>query len=508
MVNVPLEPTREIWGPFPNTTVSVVVDLPGNWSAARCGDEYGVVARDGTTEDGLAVAGWECTKKKGKLRFEGPRLADSTGAAVRFLFRAFSPGPTSPAKPLSAGFIDVLQTYLDGEQQLRRGAKQMLATRSSAQSTLPATVWLPPKWIAPDCGVPYSAVGDPLTGWNCAIDLLAGEKYRVRWKPVLNNPPQARLFYFHAFTKDNDAEPNPVSLGNVTKLIDVMFEDGQIPTVRLAHVRPGFRKAPSTVSPTPRPTVTVAARSRGDRRDGRDYEEADYDFEDCQQAGLMTVASPSVNRVDFPYGPPPGYPGFGWYGNYGDPCAPPRVVIDPCAGKYFSEFGDGRFKPRRRAVASACLPPNERAPEYAPIAAPPRPSCIPVPGRDDEERADRSHRRAPLSAAVDPSGPPVVMVPPGDGDTVARLRGQQDRVLATTATPSPLATVRALLPEAAAADQSSVPYCDDDLPKTGGNSTPVLKIALGALAIGGALVLGAVYWRRHTYQERWYSSPY
>lgn len=502
VVNVPLEPTKESWGSFPNTTVSVEVDLPTDWSSVECGDEYGVVARDGSTEDGLAVAGWTCKEKKGTLRFSGPRVTDSAGAAVRFLFQAESPGPTDPATPLAAGFIDVLQTYLDGEQQLRRGAKQMLATRPQAQSTLPATVWLPPKWIVADCSVPYNAVGDPLTGWNCALDLLAGEKYRARWTPVVNNPPQARLFYFHAFTKKNDPEPDPVSLGNVDKLIDVMFEDGQIPTVRLAHVRPGFRKTPSTVSPTPRPSS--AGKSK---RDKKPYDE-DYDFEDCQQAGLLTVASPSVNRVDFPFGPPPGYPGFGWYGNYGDPCAPPRVVIDPCAGKYFSEFGHGRFTPRRRPVASACLPPEEREPQYAGIAAPPpAPTCIPRPGRDDAERADRSYRRPALRPAADPTDPPVVMIPPGDADTVARLRGAEDRVLATRATPSPEPTLAALLPEAPVADPAALPYCEEeDLPKTGGNSVPLLKLALGALAIGSALVAGAVYWRRHTYRERWYSS--
>ncbi|MGQ0845349.1 MAG: hypothetical protein ACT4QF_14575 [Sporichthyaceae bacterium] len=493
VVNVPLEPTEETWGRFPNTTVNLRVELPPEWFSVRCGDEFGIVARDGTTVDGQAVAGWRCKKSGRTLRFDGPRLADVDAAAVRFLFQARTPGPTPPSMPLTAGFVDVLQTYLDGEQQLRRGAKQMLATRSPAQSTLPATLWLPRRWTVADCSVPYSSVGDPVTGWNCRIDPLAGEKYRVRWTPAIKPAPQARLFYFHAYTKETEPPENPVSLGNVTKLVDLMFEDGQIPTVRLSHVRPGFRKAPSTASPTPRPAR--------EPREGKKKKFSDED--ECLPAGLFTIASPSLNRVDFPYGPPPGYPGFGWYGEYGDPCAPPRVVVDPCAGKYFSESGHGRFQSKRRPVASACLPPEERAPhpDYAPAVAPPQEYCLPRTAREPEERADRSYRRP----ALDPT-PPVVMVPPGDADTVARFPADsEERVLVASATPSPEPTLRALLPEDEAPATAAVPYCEEELPRTGGSSTPVLKLAVGVLAIGSALVLGAVYWRRHTYRERWYS---
>jgi hypothetical protein len=496
VVNVPLEPTEETWGPFPNTTVSLRIELPREWRSAGCGDEFGIVARDGTTVDGQAVAGWRCTQSGSSLRYTGPRLADSTGAAVRFLFQAQAPAATDPAAPLSAGFVDVLQTYLDGEQQLRRGAKQMLATRPPAQSTLPATVWLPKTWTVPDCSVPFNSVGDAITGWNCRVDELAGQKSRVRWTPAIKPVPQARLFYFHAFTKETDPPENPASLGNVTKLVDLMFEDGQIPTVRLSHVRPGFRKAPSTASPTPRPAR--APREKKIRSDA----------DDCMPAGLFTIASPSLNRVDFPYAPAPGYPGFGWYGEYGDPCAPPRVVVDPCAGKFFSESGYGRFKSNRRPVASACLPPEERAPEprYVPSIAAPAQTCVPI-ERAPDGRADRSYRRPALAPAADPT-PPVVMVPPKDADTVARFpAGAGDRVLVASADPSAEPTVRALLPEdddAVAA--AGLPYCEEVLPRTGGGSAPVLKLAASALAIGAAMVLGAVYWRRHTYRERWYSS--
>lgn len=553
VLNVPLEPTRTPFGREPNTTVRVKATLPGGWSKASCGDVYGVVARDATTEDGLAVAEWQCDQSKNTLRFWGPPEGETSGAAVRFNFRARSPGPTSPANPLAAGFIEVTQTYADGEVQRRRGAKQLLATRPPAQTSKDATVWLPPDWIVPDCSVPFNAVGDSVTGWNCRVDVLAGSKYRVRWTKVSgknSGKNHARLFYFHAFTKQHpfktaEHRPHkshkkpgfdktypfpyqqgfdstypfpkqgrpvtPVSFAGLTKVIDLMFEDGHIPAVLIAHLRAGD-PPPPTYSPTPQATVIV--RPKGERK--RKYDDP------CLPAGVYSnpTSTPRPGSVEFPYGPPPGYPGFGWYGSYGDPCVPPRVVVDPCAAKYFSEQGHGRFKPEPREVASACHPPETdegevpgvhdgpQEPFYDSEAVHPREGCILRPGqRPDGDRGDRAHHRAPLAPVVDPTPAPAA---PADRESGAGASGDFDervRGLVSSTTPSPQPTIRALLPEQPAAALEPAPglmYCDD-LPRTGGRSAPVFQLALAVIVIGAVLVLGAVYWRRYSYRERWYS---
>ncbi|MGQ0845343.1 MAG: hypothetical protein ACT4QF_14545 [Sporichthyaceae bacterium] len=564
-LDLPAEPSEDSFGTQDNTTVEVEVTFPSGWSQLTCADKYDVVARRALAQD-VPVTGWRCLMPSpNTLRFTGPGIADVEDSAQRFLFRGRAPSPINDNAPgfsavLTAGFVEILQTFRDGEQQRHRGMKQLQAR---LDQPTPATLvvndeflWvdLPPDWTGacatlgdePKVGL---GVAQILAGeWDCDAIPGVGDhpRFRVQWKPEDTTPGQARFFDFDAVTKLDQPTLAPLTAGRPTavnpvdRLRDLMFVDGEIRTARIAYVKRGTVTAPPTSTPAP------AASASATPRITPSYQP------------LCPTATPGFNTVPpvtgtlpqpyplgysqpiapgypegpfvYPYNPvqPPGqvpFPGYpyavgpGIDGLAHDPCAPPTVVLDPCAGEVFTKNGSRRFLPEDRELPDGCAYPFERREgaignyrgESCLINKPsPSAGHPPGHGRDGSgagydrgpHRADRSHHRLPLlPAPIDPT-PPVVVVPPGDRTSTARVPGAPDeRILLTSPNPSPAPTLQALIPD------EPLPYCEDLalLPHAGGNSFGLLRLALATVGLGAALLAGAVFWRRHAPRGMRYS---
>lgn len=584
-----VDPTEDAFGTEVNSTVDVLVKFPPGWSSLACGDQYDVVARNEAVGGGVPVPGWRCSEPGfDTLRFSGPGAATVEDSAQRFLFRAFSPGPLNG---LSAGFVDLVQTFRDGEQQRRRGFKQLQARRIDPPDDAETLVRvdLPPDWtarcldadgnpvaeIATTARVGAGVAGIQEDGWTCTPIPGTGTnpRFRVEWTDGTISG-RARFYYFEgvsaqdpprltplsALADPDDADPGPMRL----RLRDLMFADGQIRTALIAVLEPST----ITPAPTPSPAVTITATPKPKAS----YQPLCPTPTPGSQAGSVPPpagypwgyqAAPGYQEGPFvyPYQPPrppgqvpfPGYPfgvSPGIDGLAHDPCAPPTVIIDPCAGEVFTKNGSRRYLPEDRELPPGCAYPDHdydhpqeiayrgdracvptRPSVHATDGPPPRPTLSPAPPRPGATRsaapvpsrrptaqarpgaleggyshepykADRSYRRPPLRPAVEPT-PPVVLVPPGDTGATAPVPGSAEaRILFTSPNPSPAPTVRALLPESV--DQ--LPYCDD-LPRTGGDSMPLLRMALLTLGLGSALLAGAFYWRRNAPRGLRYTRP-
>ncbi|MGQ0464064.1 MAG: hypothetical protein ACT4QG_01970 [Sporichthyaceae bacterium] len=567
VLNVPVAPTDAAFGSVPNSTVDLRVDFPAPWTALRCGDDFGVVVRDGSGGDGLAIPRWTCRPSGRGLHFSGPSAKDSADAPVRFLFRAVSGGPSDPLTAvdgLRGGFIDLTQTYLDGEQQRLRAPRQFQFGRLAESAADPVTVRLPAFWLAPTCFSPTNLAGSAVSGWTCALtpDVGPQPRFTVRWTNAAAGA--ARDFQFLAYSSRRTPLELPLSItaaGPVGQLRDLRYNDGQIQTVLLAHLRPGFRK------PKPSPSATSGYGSSQHDKGRRDC--TPYRIDSSATANVngnpapAVTANPTSGNVTnnfFGFGNNPGFSVNQNTTQFGvDPnCVAPNVIVDPCAGAYFGRYGHGRFGPRRDDVPSACYGPfgdrRERPSAPEPVAVNRvGEHCIPSrnhmgrplpPGEFDRlyggggqlappvdrppmgpgNRADRSYARVPLKPAADPNDPPVLLVSPEDGSTVQRAPGSNDdRVIVAPPNANPRPSIRALLPESQQGGgyvppqappmdmpqlaPEAIPYCEEDLPATGadGSTGPVLKMAVGALGIGVAMVLAAVYWRRNAPRHDWYS---
>jgi hypothetical protein len=412
VLNVPIEPTRLEFGSDTNTTVDVLARIPEGWNNTVCGDQFGIVARDAGGADGLVVAKWRCTISGDTIRFSGPGEHENTGAAVRFLFRAAA--PAMPAiNDLSAGFFDLTQTYRDGEQQRRRGAKQLQVSRPGPADLEQANVDLPPDWIAADCAAPSDTAKYPVTGWACQLKPGAGAHptFRVHWER--RGGTAAKYFYFHAYTKEPVPTLLPLVTAGVSDLRDLMFDDGQIPTVLISNLRPAFRHPVVEASPTPIPGVNASCAAYAGINSG---------------IGLLAQGSSGYGGLGGYGGGIGGYGGgiggygggIGGYGGYGGGiggygggiggygggvggygvggyaygggvggygggiggygggiggygggiggygggiggiggttgCQPPPIVVDPCFASAFTTYGNGHWAPLpRRPVPASC----------------------------------------------------------------------------------------------------------------------------------------------------------
>ncbi len=583
VLDLPAEPSNEDFGTQENTTVDVQVTFPSGWSGLACADKYNVIARraivDVDDQQDVPVPGWRCSVPSlNTLRFTGPGIAELDDSAQRFMFRGRSPSQivdkNSPfSGALTAGFVEITQTFRDGEQQRRRGIKQMQARRDmSTKRGVPValtateialyTTWvdLPPDWIGECATLNNEPDGTPKVGnisriraanWDCGPIPGTGSnpRYRVQWAPE-STADSGRYFDFNAYTKLDQPTLVPFTgtglPQGVDRVRDLMFVNGEIRTALVAYLKPG------TVTPSPTPSsstgagTTTAATASPLPTVTPSYQPL------CPTPtpGFNTVAPgtgtiPLTGQLGYPYGyaqpgapgypegpfvypynpiQPPGkvpFPGFplavgpGIDGLAHDPCAPPTVVLDPCAGEVFTKNGSRRYLPEDRELpdgcaypvgedggpvayydGQACLP-HKPSPEagYRPDG-PPDPEQLEGPGPQQPDRADRSYQRRALRTAVEPT-PPVIVVPPGDRGSTARVPGAPDeRLLLTSPNPSPAPTIQALIPEA------PLPYCEDlDLPHTGaGGFSVLLRLALLTLGLGTALIAGAMYWRRHAPQ--------
>jgi hypothetical protein len=316
-----------------------------------------------------------------------------------------------------------------------------------------------------------------------------------------------------------------------------MFVNGEIRTGLVAYVKLGTTTpsptpaAASTNSPSPNPTPShqalcptptpgfnTAVPQTGTYPSGQYPQYYPYGYPQPGAPGYQE--GPYV----FPYSPiqppqPVPFPGFpmavgpGIDGLAHDPCAPPTVVLDPCSGEVFTKNGSRRYLPEDRELPDGCAYPV--GPDDGPISYYQGQPCItakpgPPPSRDpahgppglgtgdgshEPNRASRSYQRAPLKPAADPT-PPVVIVPPNDTTSTARVPGApEERLLLTTPGPSAAPTVQALIPD------EPLPYCEDlALPYTGAGGFPMLRLGLLTVGTGSALVAGALYWRRNAPQ--------
>lgn len=554
-LSVPADPSEDGFGSEDNTTVEVVVRFPSGWSGLTCADKYGVVARrtlDPAAPSDVPVPGWRCQATDlNTLRFRGPGIAAVEDSAQRFTFQGRSPGQISASYPgfgsaLATGFIEIVQTFRDGEQQRRRAMKQLEARRQAPTDALTTFVDLPPDWtgvcsrIGTQAKVGMNAAKILADGWLC--DEIPGTgahpRSRVQWVPCLTaltgcpSPlvvEDARYFDFEAFTAQEQPTLTPFTAvdlvlpDRVDRIRDLMFVSGEIRTARIAYVRAGtITPAPTstatpgtTASPSPSPTPT------------RNYQAT------CPTPtpGLSTANLPAPG-YPFGYAPAPGYqegpyvypythpnlpgggypfPGYPFAAGPGidglahDPCAPPTVVLDPCNGEVYTKNGVRRYRPEDAELPEGCsLAPELRS---QPISYRGTQACITTkpedPGArppDDfdpelgppEARASRSNQREPLAPNPVPTGPPTIMVPARDAAQVTPVPGSDERILTVTAGPTPAPTIRALLP-----DVSELPYCED-LPDTGSNSGGLLRLALLTFALGCSLLGGAMYWRRRS----------
>ncbi|MGQ0463962.1 MAG: hypothetical protein ACT4QG_01455 [Sporichthyaceae bacterium] len=514
VIDLPAEPTTTTWGTEANLTAEALVTFPTGWSGLTCGDQYGVVARVADEDTGgLPVLGWRCTSSLNSLRFVGPRGTSIEDSGQRLLFRALSPGPVVG---IGAGFVEVVQTFQDGERQRRRGIKQMQAGRP-ADNANSVTVDLPPDWTGAcadplEVGAGFPAL--PVDGWSCSETPGTGDhpRFRLRWEGTT----PARLFYFDAITKVDPPVLTPLGMFGPTQLRDMMFLDGEIGTELVAYLKRGTIPGPTpgpTATASPTPTPRIACNPNGGQIDTGNNGANNFNNGFNNQ---LTVTGAQGNSQTFTNGVPNNglinaNPGYG----PGDPCAPPVVVLDPCSGEIFTKEGPSRFDSEDRVLPPGCAYPGSGTgpmpkPEPVPVAVHHGQACIPRPAlAAPGDRASRAHHRAPLRPGVEPT-PPIVMVSPEDGSSVQRPPGSNDdRVLVAPPNANPEPSVRALLPEVqdpgvvplpSVLENPQVPYCDDvALPDTGGRGMGTVgQLALMALGVGGALTAGALYWRRNT----------
>jgi hypothetical protein len=328
-------------------------------------------------------------------------------------------------------------------------------------------------------------------------------RFRLDWA----GGDPARYFYFYAYTNEDPPAltpidpPPPFNL----RIRDLMFDDGQIPTERVAYIRAGFLTGPTaapSASPTPSPTSTTIC--------GVTYNTGGTTATTAPGTLPLTTVGDSLsgNTVNNFYAPGINNGinngiGVGGIGQGG--CQPPPIVMDPCFGSAFSENGELDFAPPGRVRFPECAPPAgpvgpdnpyNAAVSGASMTTPTLP-CIPQPA---VPRANRSEVRYPLHRIVGPTPPPVVMVAPdqpGGG-----VRPGDDAVVVVPPDANPQPTIQGLLPQQQPSDAVSnqQPDCNQvdaaALPGTGGHSKPILKIAASSMGIGSALVAGALYWRR------------
>lgn len=552
VLNLPPTPTTDTYGEDANSTAELSITFPSGWSGITCGDKYGVFVRDdGDVAGGIPVPGWRCTAGMNSLRFLGPTFDSLEESGQRFLFRALTTGPINAPEPvdiLNAGFIDMIQTYKDGEQQKHRARKQLQARRPANLGTA-VRIDLPADWrgVCDDPTAAATAANIPVDR-ACATTEGAGDHPRFRLDWATGDP--ARFFYFEAWTLLDPAPASaPPDLVNVTNLRDMMFENGEIETELVAVLRQGT----PFVAASPRPTVTISPSAKpriecnpngGSVNTNNGVNGFNNGFNNQFNTGnQVSITGSQGNTLNFP-----GPNNSGIYGSTangpGDPCTPPVVVLDPCSGEIFTKEGPSRYAPEDRDLppgcaypgsdtgpmpvepvvlqyeknGNACLPRNQN-PSLAGPGVPEQPSPPgPVVGdgrgwEHEPNRASRSHRRAPLRPAAEPT-PPVIMISPEDGGVQRAPGSNDDRVIVAPPNANPEPSLRALLPDAAppaavapppAMDRTPIPFCDDvALPGTGGGSLP-MKMALAALAVGGTLTAGAVYWRKNAPRGMRYS---